>query len=94
MNVNCIRININDNVVTLIKNIVVGDKLLGANVPGGIISLNDLQLGHKIAIQTIKTGEKVIKYGEIIGYASIDIIAGEHVHTHNVLSGRGRGDLE
>ncbi len=94
LNVNCIRINANDNVATLIKNIVVGDELFGVNIPEGIISLDDVQLGHKVAIQTIRTGEKVIKYGEIIGYVSFDILPGQHVHIHNVVSGRGRGDLE
>jgi len=32
--------------------------------------------------------------GSAIGTASADIAAGAHVHTHNVASGRGRGDLD
>jgi len=39
--------------------------------------------GHKKATETIKTGEAVRKYNQIIGFASVDIAAGEHVHTHN-----------
>ena len=35
----------------------------------------------------------VIKYGSPIGTATADIAAGAHVHTHNVASSRGRGDL-
>jgi hypothetical protein len=35
----------------------------------------------------------VIKYGSPIGSASQAIAAGAHVHTHNVASTRGRGDL-
>jgi hypothetical protein len=35
----------------------------------------------------------VIKYGSSIGVASAPIAAGSHVHTHNVASTRGRGDL-
>ena len=50
--------------------------------------------GHKVAIRAITSGEPVIKYGSPIGTATADIAAGAHVHTHNVASGRGRGDLE
>ena len=49
--------------------------------------------GHKVALRAIRAGERVIKYGSPIGSASADIAAGTHVHTHNVASARGRGDL-
>ena len=42
------------------------------------------QTGHKYARVPIKAGEAVIKYGEVIGYATQDIAIGEHVHTHNL----------
>ncbi len=41
--------------------------------------------GHKLAIREIAEGEKIIKYGEIIGQASADIGKGNHVHVHNVI---------
>jgi altronate hydrolase len=41
-------------------------------------------LGHKLALQDIKKGEAVYKYGQIIGFAKDDIPAGSHVHVHNV----------
>ena len=44
--------------------------------------------GHKIAIIGIKKGDKVIKYGEVIGNASQDIELGDYVHVHNVKSNR------
>jgi hypothetical protein len=50
--------------------------------------------GHKIALRPIGAGEPVIKYGSPIGLATADIAAGTHVHTHNVSSSRGRGDLD
>ena len=50
--------------------------------------------GHKVALRRIGAGEEVIKYGSPIGLATADIPAGAHVHTHNVSSSRGRGDLE
>lgn len=49
--------------------------------------------GHKVALQPIKAGEAVIKYGSPIGVAEADIHAGDHVHVHNLSSSRGRGDL-
>ncbi len=49
--------------------------------------------GHKYALIDIKKGEDVIKYGSPIGYASCDIKAGEHVHTHN-LKTKLSGELE
>lgn len=52
-----------------------------------------IPFGHKIALQPIAKFEPVLKYGEVIGLATADIAAGEHVHVHNVESQRGRGDL-
>ena len=49
--------------------------------------------GHKVALRAIGVGERVIKYGSPIGNASSAIAPGTHVHTHNVASARGRGDL-
>ncbi len=41
-------------------------------------------LGHKIALHAIAKGEPVKKFGQVIGFASQDIAAGEHVHVHNL----------
>ena len=49
--------------------------------------------GHKVALRAIGKGDAVIKYGSPIGTASCDIAPGTHVHTHNLASTRGRGDL-
>ena len=49
--------------------------------------------GHKIALRDIAVGQPVVKYGSPIGVATAPIAAGSHVHTHNVASSRGRGDL-
>ena len=39
--------------------------------------------GHKIARRNIAAGDAVVKYGQIIGYASQPISPGAHVHSHN-----------
>jgi altronate hydrolase len=41
-------------------------------------------LGHKFALRPIARGEAILKYGQIIGFASEDIRPGDHVHVHNV----------
>ncbi len=41
--------------------------------------------GHKIAVKQIAEGDKVLKYGEVIGQASQHIGVGNHVHVHNVV---------
>src|SRR5437868_1697744 len=41
-------------------------------------------MGHKLAVRPIAKGQAVTKYGQIIGFATRDIAAGEHVHVHNV----------
>ena len=50
---------------------------------------DDIPAYHKFALKKISTGEKVIKYDEVIGEAVCDISLGAHVHVHNVKSLRG-----
>ena len=40
--------------------------------------------GHKMALQDIAAGDPVVKYAQIIGYASKSIPAGTHVHVENL----------
>ncbi len=47
-------------------------------------AVDDIVLGHKIALKDIKKDDRVVEYGEPIGKATQDIKKGEHVHTHNI----------
>ena len=47
-------------------------------------SLNEVPLGHKIALQDLKEGDTILKYGHDIGKVVKSIKKGEHVHVHNV----------
>lgn len=77
-----IRIDQNDNVAVVVQDTEKGDTL---NVEGvNIHSMNEIPIGHKMAIKEIKKDEMIIKYGVPIGRASTNINIGEHVHTHNV----------
>ncbi len=55
--------------------------------------VDDLPPNHKLARRDIAPDEAILKYGLSIGRASRAIRRGEHVHTHNIESNRGRGDL-
>ena len=44
--------------------------------------------GHKIAVRAIAAGEPVRRYNQIIGCATRDIAAGQHVHSHNLAFSR------
>ncbi len=50
--------------------------------------LQDVPLGHKIALKDHKVGDSVIKYGHDIGKAVAPIKEGEHVHIHNLKTRR------
>jgi altronate hydrolase len=41
-------------------------------------------VGHKIALRSIAAGDSIIKYGQLIGTATVAIESGEHVHVHNM----------
>lgn len=43
--------------------------------------------GHKMATRDIGHSEAVHRYGQVIGFASQPIRAGQHVHTHNLAMG-------
>lgn len=47
-----------------------------------------IPFGHKIAIAQMEPGDPVVKYGEVIGFATRAIRPGQHVHVHNVRSDR------
>lgn len=49
-----------------------------------LTALEDIALGHKIALRDIAAGELVYKYGVPIGRASQAIAKGAWVHTHNL----------
>ena len=50
--------------------------------------LQDIPLGHKIALTDITVDKSIIKYGADIGRVVADIKTGEHVHTQNLKTRR------
>ena len=49
-----------------------------------IKSLNEIPLGHKIAMVNLNEGDTILKYGHDIGKVVKSIKKGEHVHVQNV----------
>ena len=83
-----------DNVATLVDDFA-ADTLIHFFLGGSeqsILLLQDIPLGHKFALRDIKPKEKIIKYAESIGVATTLILAGQHVHVHNMESQRGRAN--
>lgn len=72
-----VRLDSSDNVVTATRAFTAHSKVEGISTTGPVPA------GHKVATMAIVRGEAVRKYAQVIGYASQDIAAGDHVHTHN-----------
>ena len=75
---NFIRLDRADTVVTATRILALGTLVDGALTTAQIPS------GHKVATIQMALGDPVRKYSQLIGYASCDIMPGDHVHTHNV----------
>ncbi|MFM0700753.1 UxaA family hydrolase [Paraburkholderia sediminicola] len=59
----------------------------GMRIGSGVAVRGLIPAGHKLAVHGIETGAPVRRYGQIIGFATRAIEAGEHVHTHNLSMG-------
>jgi arabinonate dehydratase len=75
-----IRLHAADNIVVAQSEILPGTTLPGE----AVTALGPVAAGHKMATRPIARDEPVRRYGQIIGFASRDIAAGEHVHNHNL----------
>ncbi len=75
-----IRLNAEDNVIVAMRDLDSGYRIDNEK----LVTRDPISAGHKLAAVAISKGKYVRKYGQIIGIASIDIQAGDHVHTHNV----------
>jgi altronate hydrolase len=71
-----------DNVAVARVDLAAGQALNLAGQP--VVARDAIPSGHKIAIASIAAGGTVLKYGQVIGLATRTILAGEHVHVHNV----------
>ena len=65
-------------------NVIVAVDMIGPGVTArGVPSTARIPKGHKMAATAIAKGAPVLKFGQIIGFATQDIAPGAHIHTHN-----------
>ena len=81
-----------DDVAIAKREIAAGTVLEDAD--GRIEARQDIRPGHKIARRAVRAGDAVRRYGQIIGFATAEIAAGDHVHTQNLAVGDLRQDYE
>ncbi|MFZ2103092.1 MAG: altronate dehydratase family protein [Oricola sp.] len=76
-----IRLSPDDNIAVCVDKVEAGAEV------AGVTAATRIMRGHKIALSAIAEGDPVVKFGQIIGFASAPIGAGEHVHEHNCAMG-------
>lgn len=81
-----------DDVAVVIHNVAAGDKVVVVTQDGQeravVTAIEEIPLGHKIALRDKVADESLIKYGRSIGRVTQAIAAGAHVHTQNLKSVR------
>lgn len=80
---NAVVIHPDDNVATVLVAIDCG-ATVECDAASGVVALEPIPMGHKVAVAAIAPGEPIRKYGQPIGVASQPIAVGQHVHTHNL----------
>ena len=58
--------------------------LPGVEIAPGVTASERIPAGHKVAVKPIAVGEPVMRYGQIIGFATKAIAPGQHVHVQNI----------
>ena len=82
-----LRLNPADDVVIARRQLVSGTLVKSE----GVTVIGLVPPGHKLATRAIAAGAPVRRYNQIIGFATRDIRAGEHVHLHNMGIGSEHG---
>lgn len=72
-----LRLDSRDNIAVAV------DALAAGMSAQGVTASARIPRGHKMATAKIAKSEPVRKFGQIIGFATEDILPGQHVHTHN-----------
>ena len=87
-----------DDVAVVIEDVASGDDVkvvtLEGEVFGVVKAMEDIPLGHKIALHDMSEGKDLIKYGRAIGRTRKNIAKGTHVHTQNVRSIRWETSID
>ncbi len=68
-----------DDVGVALRNLAIGD-----DCEQGFCASTVIPKGHKVAMRDLQAGQRVVKYGQVIGCAAEQIAVGAHVHVHNL----------
>ena len=91
--IHCVLHDRNDSVAV----VVVEGVKSGATLTGLILDedrtitlpcVQDIPIGHKVALKDMAVGDTVIKYGVDIGKVVQPIKTGQHAHVHNIKTKR------
>jgi hypothetical protein len=83
----CFQVHPTDNVATALDDLAPGPaQVLGASAGTLVDAVEEILLGHKIALRRIEEGEAIVKFGVPIGIATAAIMQGAWVHLHNCRS--------
>lgn len=78
--------------VVVVEGVKTGDDLTGWIMEQDktitMKALNDIPIGHKLAIKPLAEKDTVIKYGIDVGRVIAPIPVGAHLHVHNVKTKR------
>jgi hypothetical protein len=79
-----------DTVATLLSGAEAGEPIYIVTADGKesrtLKAREPISMGHKVALMSLRKGDKVTKYGAVIGQATRHIREGAHVHVHNMKS--------
>ncbi|MEO1016568.1 MAG: UxaA family hydrolase [Pseudomonadota bacterium] len=90
--IDAIQLTAEDNVATMLRAVRQGEEF-NVKGPDGIkpyAAAEPLPLCHKLALEPMKAGVQVRKYGKSIGTLTTSVARGALVHVHNMASNRGR----
>ena len=79
-----------DDVGVAAMDIKAGEEVQAVTLDGAPVAtvkaVEDVPLGHKIAMRNVPQDHHIQEYGRPIGYSSMPIVFGAHVHIHNIKS--------
>ena len=81
-----------DDVGVAVRDLKKGEMVGAVTLEGKYVTdvklVDDVPLGHKVAMKDLAQGKDVIEYGRVIGAAFQAAACGAHVHTHNLKTKR------
>ena len=79
-----------DDVGVAAMDLQAGEEVQAVTLEGDLVMqvtpVQDIPLGHKVAMRDLAVDKHILEYGHVIGRAFAPIAQGAHVHVHNIKS--------